>query len=96
MGTPRKIVPGIENRTCCAIRSEASSRRLAVSPFIGGEAVKGPVAKILRELGKEPSAAYLARRYDGIVDMIIHDLDDAAIRRTPHGLHRSYAGASKR
>jgi hypothetical protein len=39
---------------------------------------------------------HTSRRYDGTMDMIIHDLDDAAIRLPPHGRHRSYAGASKR
>lgn len=36
---------------------------IAVSPIIGGEAVKGPAAKMYRELGVEPSALAVARHY---------------------------------
>src|SRR5512147_1540679 len=35
----------------------------AVSPIIGGETVKGPAAKMYRELGIEPSALAVARHY---------------------------------
>ncbi|PWH11735.1 MAG: 2-phospho-L-lactate transferase [Anaerolineae bacterium] len=36
---------------------------LAVSPIIGGRAVKGPAAKMFRELGIEPSALAVAEHY---------------------------------
>lgn len=49
---------------------------LAISPFIGGEAVKGPAAKIMRELGIEPGAAAVAGHYAGLVDAILCDHDD--------------------
>ncbi|MCS6995309.1 MAG: 2-phospho-L-lactate transferase [Anaerolineales bacterium] len=39
------------------------SVRVAVSPIIGGQAVKGPAAKMFRELGIEPSALAVARHY---------------------------------
>lgn len=51
---------------------------VAVSPFIGGEAVKGPAAKIMRELGIAPGAAALAEPYAGIVDGILCDAADPA------------------
>lgn len=47
--------------------------RIAVSPFVGGEAVKGPAAKILRELGDTPSAAALARRYGAAITGLVVD-----------------------
>lgn len=55
---------------------------LAVSPFIAGEAVKGPAAKMMRELGREPGAAALADFYASFVDAIICDPSDTAAGQT--------------
>jgi LPPG:FO 2-phospho-L-lactate transferase len=54
-------------------------RRVAVSPIISGKAVRGPTEKILRELGDEPSAATVARRYRGLCDIFVIDEEDAAL-----------------
>lgn len=70
---PILAVPGIAE----ALRASAAPC-VAVSPFIGGEAVKGPAAKIMRELGIEPGAAALARPYSGLVDAILCDENDPA------------------
>lgn len=70
---PILAVPGIAD----ALRASAAPC-VAVSPFIGGEAVKGPAAKIMRELGIEPGAAALARPYAGLVDAILCDENDPA------------------
>ena len=51
---------------------------IAVSPIVGGAAVKGPAAKMMRELGLEVSAAALARHYGDLVDGWIVDARDAA------------------
>ena len=51
---------------------------VAVAPLIGGEAVKGPTAKIMRELGLEASAAAVARRYADLLDVYVVDRQDAA------------------
>jgi len=49
---------------------------VAVSPIIGGAAVKGPAAKIMRELGVAPSALAVARFYRGLIDILmIHESD---------------------
>ena len=49
---------------------------IAVSPIVGGQAIKGPAAKILRELGREPSALEIARHYAGLIDgLVIDDMD---------------------
>jgi len=53
---------------------------LAVSPIIGGAAVKGPAAKIMRELGLKPSALTLARHYNNAVDHWVIDQQDASLR----------------
>jgi LPPG:FO 2-phospho-L-lactate transferase len=54
------------------------SRRpvVAVSPIVGGEAVKGPLAKMMREIGVEPSALGIARHYGPLVDgWVIDNID---------------------
>ena len=52
---------------------------VAVSPIIGGQAVKGPTAKIMGELGLEASAAGVAARYGDLLDAYVVDHADAAI-----------------
>ena len=48
----------------------------AVSPIIAGQAVKGPTAKMMRELGQEPTAGNVLERYRGLVDAFIADPAD--------------------
>ena len=50
---------------------------VAVSPLIGGKAVKGPTAKIMAELGLEVAAASVARHYGDILDHYVIDEADA-------------------
>jgi LPPG:FO 2-phospho-L-lactate transferase len=50
---------------------------IAVSPLIGGRAVKGPTAKMMGELGITPSAAAVAKRYGGLLDGYVMDIGDA-------------------
>jgi LPPG:FO 2-phospho-L-lactate transferase len=54
----------------------SSAPVIAVSPIIGGEAVKGPTAKLMREQGLEVSAAAVARRYGDLIDGIVLDMAD--------------------
>ena len=49
---------------------------IAVSPIVGGKAVKGPTAKLMAELGIEISAAAVARHYDGVIDAMLVDERD--------------------
>jgi len=53
---------------------------VAVSPIIGSAAVKGPAAKIMRELGLKPSTLALARHYGDTVDAWVIDRRDASQR----------------
>ncbi len=53
---------------------------VAISPIIGEAAVKGPAAKMLRELGHVPSAAAIARLYSGLADGLVVDEADGALR----------------
>jgi len=55
---------------------------IAVSPVIGGRAVKGPTAKMLDELGLEVSAAGVARHYQEFVDGYVIDDADAGMAKT--------------
>lgn len=49
---------------------------IAVSPLVGGRALKGPAAKITHELGYEPSAAFVADHYKDLLRGFIFDRDD--------------------
>jgi LPPG:FO 2-phospho-L-lactate transferase len=50
---------------------------VAVSPIIGGKAIKGPTAKIMAELGLPVGAAAVARHYEDILDTFIAEESDA-------------------
>jgi LPPG:FO 2-phospho-L-lactate transferase len=52
---------------------------VAVSPFVGGEAVKGPAAKIMRELGIAPTPSAIASIYDGLLDGLVIDNSDTEL-----------------
>jgi len=49
---------------------------VAVSPIIGGNAVKGPTAKIMAELGVPVCAVAVARHYADILDIYVADEAD--------------------
>ncbi len=51
---------------------------IAVSPIVGGVAIKGPAAKIMGELGIVPSALSVARHYRDVVGGFVMDRVDAA------------------
>ena len=51
---------------------------LAVSPIIAGQAVKGPTAKMLAELGTPPSAAAVAQRYGALLTHYVMEAADDA------------------
>jgi LPPG:FO 2-phospho-L-lactate transferase len=50
---------------------------VAVSPIVGGAALKGPTAKIMAELGLPVSPAGIARHYREYLDGLILDIADA-------------------
>ena len=50
---------------------------IAVSPIIGGQAVKGPAAKMYTELGVQPSALAVARHYGDLLSGFVMDDRDA-------------------
>jgi LPPG:FO 2-phospho-L-lactate transferase len=70
---PILAVPGV--RDALARRSAPA---VAVSPIVGGRAIKGPTAKMMTELGIPSDAAAVAQHYRGLIDGFILDRSDAA------------------
>jgi LPPG:FO 2-phospho-L-lactate transferase len=52
---------------------------LAVSPIVGGRALKGPADHLLDELGHEPSARGVARLLAGVAGSFVLDIADASL-----------------
>lgn len=53
---------------------------VAVSPIVGGAAVKGPAAKMMRELGLDSSVESIAAHYGDLIDGLVIDRADEASR----------------
>ncbi|MCY3572396.1 MAG: 2-phospho-L-lactate transferase [Chloroflexi bacterium] len=64
------------------VRELVTSNRakvVAVSPIIGGQAVKGPAADILQSLGHDVSALGVGRLYEDLAEVFVLDETDAAL-----------------
>jgi LPPG:FO 2-phospho-L-lactate transferase len=59
---------------------------IAISPIVGGAAIKGPAAPLMRATGHEVSALGVARAYADFVDGMVIDLADAALAAAVAGL----------
>jgi LPPG:FO 2-phospho-L-lactate transferase len=70
---PILAVPGIRD----ALRA-CRAPVVAVSPIVAGQAVKGPTAKMMEELGLPVDAATPARHYHDFLDTYVADEADAA------------------
>jgi LPPG:FO 2-phospho-L-lactate transferase len=55
----------------------------AVSPIIAGQALKGPAAKMMGELGLVASAAAVADHYGELVDLFVYDRQDDELATSP-------------
>ena len=71
---PLLAVPGVREAL-----AGSSATRVAVSPIVGGEAIKGPAADMLRALGHDVSAAGVAALYQGLLDVFVLDEIDGAL-----------------
>ncbi|MDN2567115.1 2-phospho-L-lactate transferase [Aquibium sp. A9E412] len=71
---PMLAVPGIRE----ALRA-AAAPVVAVAPLIGGAAVKGPLAKLMGELGLAVSLQAIADHYDDFLNVLIADETDSAV-----------------
>ncbi len=52
---------------------------VAVSPIVGGKAIKGPAAKMMTELGVDASVVGIAQHYAGLIDGLVIDEADRAL-----------------
>ncbi len=57
----------------------ASAPVIAVSPIIGGQAVKGPAAKMMAELDMPATPTAVGKHYDGLLDGFVIDEQDSAL-----------------
>ncbi len=71
---PVLAVPGVSDAIAAA-----RSRTVAISPIVGGAALKGPADRLLRELGHESSVVSIARWYAPLADVLVVDRVDAAL-----------------
>jgi LPPG:FO 2-phospho-L-lactate transferase len=58
--------------------------RVAITPIIGGKAVKGPAAKLMAELGYKASAETVANYYGDIINGYVYDSADAELDISTH------------
>jgi LPPG:FO 2-phospho-L-lactate transferase len=54
---------------------------IAVSPIVGGKAVKGPTAKIMAELHLQPDSRTVARHYADLIDGFVIDSQDEMLEK---------------
>ena len=64
------------------VRHAVSRRReqtVAISPIVAGAALRGPAARLMTELGHEPSAVGVARLYTSVAGTLVIDEVDASL-----------------
>ena len=71
---PILAVPGIRHAL-----AQARAKVAAISPIIGGRALKGPADRMLTSLGHESSAIGVAKLYADILDVLVLDSEDAGL-----------------
>lgn len=72
---PILALPGVRERI-----ARSPALRVAITPIIGGQTVKGPAAKMFAELGIAPSPLAVAESYRGLIDAFVLDRADARLR----------------
>jgi LPPG:FO 2-phospho-L-lactate transferase len=68
---PILAIPGMREAL-----ASARARVVAVSPFVGGRALKGPTEAFMEHSGHERSAAGLRAAYAGVADAVVSDEPD--------------------
>lgn len=71
---PMLALPGLRQAL-----QQANAPVVAVSPIVGGAAIKGPAAKMMRELDLPASADKVAEHYGALLDGFVLDRQDAAL-----------------
>jgi LPPG:FO 2-phospho-L-lactate transferase len=59
---------------------------IAVTPIVGGKALKGSAGKMMRELGKEPSPRSVAVQYLRLIDGFVIDREDMGLAESVRSL----------
>lgn len=70
---PMLSIPGVRD-----ILAQSSAYKVAVSPLVDGLAIKGPLSKILGEIGINSTPQSIATHYDGLIDCFVFDERDRA------------------
>ena len=78
---PILSVPGMRDALAAA-----TAPKVAVSPIVGGKALKGPADRMLSSLGHEVSSAGVAALYEGLLDGMVVDRADEGQRGDIEGL----------
>ncbi len=80
---PILAVPGVRDAL-----AEARGRVVAISPIVGGAAIKGPADALMRDLGFEASVIAIAAMYTDIASTLVIDAVDSAHAREveAHGM----------
>jgi LPPG:FO 2-phospho-L-lactate transferase len=71
---PILAVPGIRE----ALRTTRAPV-LAISPIVGGQALKGPAARMMKSMGMASSALQVARLYEDFLDIFVLDHADRSL-----------------
>jgi LPPG:FO 2-phospho-L-lactate transferase len=69
-------VPGVREALV-----ESRAKIVAITPIVGGKALKGPAADMLRDFGYEVSAGSVAGMYRDFLDIFIIDQSDSGLER---------------
>jgi LPPG:FO 2-phospho-L-lactate transferase len=69
---PILSIPGVRN-----LLREVPAPVIAISPIVGGRALKGPTAKMMKELEMPQSAVSVANHYSDLLDGFVLDHEDA-------------------
>lgn len=70
---PMLALPGFKDAI-----DQSRATRIAVSPLIGGRAVKGPLDRLLRDLGVGSGNGAIAALYADLIDVLVIDYSDEA------------------
>ena len=72
---PILSIPGLRQQL-----RRMNAPKIAVSPIVGGQAIKGPAAKMMRELGHSISPLTVVDHFDGLLTGFVLDEQDAVLR----------------
>ncbi|MHB8295905.1 MAG: 2-phospho-L-lactate transferase [Acidimicrobiales bacterium] len=73
------ILPILSVAPIAGLLERLRSRVTAISPIVAGRALKGPAARIMAELGHEPSVIGVARLYAPFASTLLVDVQDSAL-----------------